>query len=205
LALIGEGWAPTMTKVFSQLAVMGLMIAFLSACQSIDTARIKYVKETESTDLNALIFCTGTEQCEFERFDEIPIVDAQNHRVNREAIQQGIVRLKAKSLNEPNPLFLSVPAGQHELVIRFYPISQDRAETLHVIHNFNSQKHYTFKMYRDRSHHKGNLLNASAPDPLCVELQQEQQTIRRFCKPYNVLNGLGEFVEQKNLKSTSVK
>ena len=30
-----------------------------------------------------------------------------------------------------------------------------------------------------------------------VELQQEQTTIRRFCKPYNVLNGLGEFVEQK--------
>src|SRR5690606_19023458 len=181
------------------------MVASLSACQSIDNVRIKHVKETKSTELNALIFCSGTEQCEFERLDQIHIVDAQSHRVSREAIQQGIVRLKEKSLNDANPLFLSVPKGPHELVIRFYPISTDRAETLHVFHNFISQKHYTFKMYRDRTHHKGNLLNASAPDPLCVELQQEQMTIRRFCKPYNVLNGLGEFVEQKNLKSPSVK
>ena len=194
-----------MAKVYSQLAVLGLMVTSLSACQSIDTVRIKHVKETKSTELNALIFCSGTEQCEFERLDQIHIVDAQSHRVGREAIQQGIVRLKEKSLNDANPLFLSVTKGPHELVIRFYPISTDRAETLHVFHNFISQKHYTFKMYRDRTHHKGNLLNASAPDPLCVELQQEQTTIRRFCKPYNVLNGLGEFVEQKNLKSPSVK
>ena len=194
-----------MAKVYGQLAVLGLMVASLSACQSIDTVRVKHVKETQSTESNALIFCAGTEQCEFERLDQIHIVDAQSHRVSREAIQQGIVRLKEKSLNDANPLFLSVPKGPHELVIRFYPISTDRAETLHVFHNFMSQKHYTFKMYRDRTHHKGNLLNASAPDPLCVELQQEQMTIRRFCKPYNVLNGLGEFVEQKNLKSPSVK
>ncbi|WP_425915905.1 hypothetical protein [Acinetobacter sp. TSRC1-2] len=194
-----------MAKVYGRLAVLSLMVASLSACQSIDTVRIKHVKETESTELNALIFCAGTEQCEFERFDQIHIVDAQSHRVSREAIQQGLVRLQAKSLNEANPLSLSVPAGQHELVIRFYPVSKDRAETLHVFHNFISQKTYTFKMYRDRNNHKGNLLNVSAPDPLCVELQQEQKTIRRFCKPYNVLNGLGEFVEQKNLKSPSVK
>ena len=186
-----------MTKVYGQLAVLGLMLACLSACQSFDTTRINHVEETESTKLNALIFCTGTEQCEFERFDQMPIVDAQSHRVSREAIEQGVVRLQTKLLEEPNALFLSVPAGQHELVIRFYPISKDRAETLHVFHKFNAQKHYTFKMYRDRTRHQGSLLNVSAPDPLCVELQQDQKTIRRFCKPYNALNGLGEFVEQK--------
>ncbi|CAB1208431.1 hypothetical protein [Acinetobacter bouvetii] len=186
-----------MTKVYGQLAMLGLMVASLSACQSIDTARVKYVKETTSTESNALIFCAGTEQCEFERLDETQIIDAQTHRLSRQAIQQGIVRLKEKSLNDPNPLFLSVPTGQHEVVIRFYPISKDRAETLHVFHNFNAKKHYTFKMYRDRSKHTGSLLNVSAPDPLCVDLQQAQKSIRRFCKPYNVLNGLGEFVEQK--------
>jgi hypothetical protein len=52
-------------------------------------------------------------------------------------------------------------------------------------------------MFRARSRHQGSLLNMSAPDPLCVDLKQNQRTIRRFCKPYNVLNGLGEFVEQK--------
>lgn len=186
-----------MTNVYSRLAVLGLMVAFLSACQTIDTIRVKNVEETESSKLNALIFCAGTEQCEFERLDKIHIVDAQSHRLSGDAIRQGIVRLQAKSLNDPNPLSLSVPAGQHELVIRFYPVSPDRAETLHVFQNFSAQTSYTFKMYRNRIKHTGNLLDVSAPDPLCVELQQEQKTIRRFCKPYNVLNGLGEFVERK--------
>ena len=186
-----------MINIYARLAVFGLMVASVSACQTIDTMRVKNVGETESSKLNALIFCAGTEQCEFERFNKTQIVNALNHRLNPEAIQQGIVRLQSKSLNDPNPLSLSVPAGQHELVIRFYPVSPDRAETLHVFHNFGAQKSYTFKMYRNRIKHAGNLLDVSAPDPLCVELQQEQKTIRRFCKPYNVLNGLGEFVERK--------
>ena len=193
-----------MTKVY-QLAVLGLMVASLSACQSMDKMRIKQIEKTAADKSNALLFCTGTEQCEFERFNIIPIVDAQSHRVNSLAIKAKIVRMQDQSLNEANPLFLSIPAGQHEVVIRFYPISKDRAETLHVIHNFSAQKRYTFKMYRERLKHKGSLLDGSAPDPLCVDLQQEQKTIRRFCKPYNVLNGLGEFVEQKKLISSSVE
>jgi len=32
-----------------------------------------------------------------------------------------------------------------------------------------------------------------------VDLLQEQKVIRRFCKPYNVINGIAEFVEKKNL------
>lgn len=194
-----------MTKVYGQFAVLALMVAALSACQSIDTARIKQMQKTVSSQSDAQVFCSGTEQCEFERLGKIPIVDAQSRRVSDVAIKQKIVRLHSRSLNDANPLSLSVPAGQHELVIRFYPISKDRAETLHVIHKFNAQKNYTFKMYRDRSKQKGSLLTVSAPDPLCVDLQQEQKTIRRFCKPYNVLNGLGEFVEQKRLITSSVK
>ena len=186
-----------MKKVYGRCAVFGLLFASLSACQIVDIARIKNVKETASSKSNALIFCTGTQQCEFERLDKIHIVDAKSHRVSREAIKQGIVRWQTQSVNNTHPLFLSIPAGQHELVIRFYPISKDHAETLHVFHRFNAQRHYTFKMYRDRSKQTGNLLNVSAPDPLCVDLQQSQKIIRRFCKPYNVLNGLGEFVEQK--------
>ncbi len=66
-----------------------------------------------------------------------------------------------------------------------------------MIHRFKPAERYTFRMFRARSRHQGSLLNMSAPDPLCVDLKQNQRTIRRFCKPYNVLNGLGEFVEQK--------
>lgn len=186
-----------MTKVFGQCVVAGLLFSALSACQWVDSARIKQVEYTESPSSNALIYCSGTHNCEFERLGNIFIVDERTHRVNPEAINKGLVRLQAKTLNQPNALYLSAPAKQQELVIRFYPISPDRAETLHVIHAFKAKQTYTFKMYRDRTRQHVSLLNASAPDPLCVDLQQEQKTIRRFCRPYDPQTGLGEFVEQK--------
>lgn len=185
-----------MAKVLKQLAVLGMLASVLAGCQS---TSLKHVKETEQTRSNALIYCSGTENCEFERIDQTMIVDAK-HQLNKQAIKQGFVRLQAPSLKDVNALYLSVPAGQHELVIRFYPVSSQKAETLHVIHRFKPQLRYHLHMFRNRSKDRASLLNASAPDPLCVDLKQEHRTIRRFCKPYNVLNGLGEFVEQKNFK-----
>lgn len=190
-----------MAKVYQRFAVIGMIATAVVGCQSIDTARIKHVKETEQSKLNALIFCSGTADCEFERFNRVPVLDAQSHRLNKQAVREGIVRLQTTSLQNANALYLSVPAGQHEVVLRFYPISKDKAETLHIIHNFNAKTHYTLNMFRKRSKNKGDLLTVSAPEPLCVDLKQEKKTIRRFCKPYNVLNGLGEFAEQKIFKS----
>lgn len=178
-----------------------LSVTLLSACQTIDDVRLKNIKETSTTKKNALIYCSGTVNCEFERFNELRIVDANTRKLNPDAIKQGAVRLNAKSLNAPKALYLSVPAGLHEVVVRFYPVSEKKAESLHVIHLFEKEKKYTFTMFRDRSIGRKSLLSASAPEPLCVDLFQDQKLIRRFCKPYNVLNGLGEFIEHKNLKS----
>ncbi|OTG85663.1 hypothetical protein B9T31_10910 [Acinetobacter sp. ANC 4558] len=186
-----------MTKSVYKIGIFSLVVSVLTGCQVWDTARIKNVKETESTQQNALVFCTGTETCEFERLDLIKIVDENRHQIGHEAIEQGVVRLKGTSLNKPNTLYLSVSPQQHEIVIRFYPISKERAEKLFVIHKFEAKRNYTFKMYRNRGVGTGSLLNVSAPEPLCVDLIEGQKTIRRFCKPYNVLNGLGEFVEMK--------
>ena len=120
---ITQGWASKMTKVFGQCVIAGLLFSTLSACQWVDSARIKQVEYAESPSSNALIYCSGTHNCEFERLGDIFIVDARTHRVNSEAIDKGLVRLQAKTLNQPNALYLSAPAKQQELVIRFYPIS----------------------------------------------------------------------------------
>ena len=181
---------------FSGLVLSAVML--LSACQLVDTAQIKHVPESKATQNNALIYCSGTNNCEFERFNAIQIMDSDKHKVYREAIQAKILRLQQSHVGKNNALYLSVPAGSHELVLRFYPVSQDRAEKLHLIHRFKAKTSYTLQMYRKRnSTQSTSLLKASAPDPLCVDLKQEQKTIRRFCKPYDALTGLGEFVEQK--------
>lgn len=188
-----------MVKVFKRCAVLALMASAMVGCQSVKTVSNKDVQQIAQSDSDALIYCAGTENCTFARLDETEIIDAKQ-KLSKEALKKGLVRLNAKSVKDPNALYLSVPAGQHELVVRFYPISPDKAETLYLIHHFKAQSRYTLTMYRDRHQQSSSLLSASAPHPLCVDLKQQHQTIRRFCKPYNVLNGLGEFVEQKNFK-----
>jgi len=164
----------------------------------VDTVRIKQA-EQENLGQNAAIYCSGAKSCEFERLNDITVVDAQTRRISNQAIHQGIVRLNGSVLSQSNSLYLSVPAKQYEVVIRYYPISPDRAETIHVIHQFKANHRYMFKMYRDKSNRSGSLLNVSVPDPLCVDLEQDGRVIRRFCRPFDVTTGLGEFLEQKKL------
>lgn len=185
-----------MGNLIARMAVLGAMLASLTACQSVKVIQVQNIKESESTQKNARIYCAGTENCHFERLDQTVIMK-EISVLDREAIKAGVVRMQANSLKDPNPIYLSVEPGQHELVISFYPISTDKAERLHVIHAFKPHTAYTFYMFRDRRKQKASLLDASVPNPLCVDLKVERKTIRRFCKPYNVLNGLGEFAEKK--------
>lgn len=182
--------------------MLGTSLLILGGCQTthtpiVDTLRVKQA-QTSNANANASIYCAGVKHCEFERLNATPIIDATTHRVTSESLRQGIVRLQGSVFSENSSMYLSVPSDQYELVIRFYPISPDRAETFHVIQRFKPKLHYTFKMYRDRTKHTGkSLLNVSAPDPLCIDLDEEQQTIRRFCRPFDAVTGMGEFVEQK--------
>ncbi len=77
------------------------------------------------------------------------------------------------------------------MVIRFYPISRDRAETLHVFHQFKPKQRYTFKMYRERNKQQGSLLNVSAPEPLCVDLLQETEDNPTFLQTLQCLDRSG--------------
>ncbi|WP_096911262.1 MULTISPECIES: hypothetical protein [Acinetobacter] len=183
----------------SILLCLGVATA-LTACQNapnvVDQVRIAQ-NTLESKADNTTLYCSGVENCEFERIGDIAVIDAKNHRISKQAMERGIVRLHGSLFSRKQQVYLSVPAKQYEVVIRFYPISPDRAETFHVIHAFKPHVNYTFKMYRDRTRRSGSLINVSVPDPLCVDLQQGQHTIRRFCRPFDVSTGLGEFVEKK--------
>ena len=184
---------------YSILLCLGLATT-LTACQNapnvVDQVRIAQ-NTLESKADNTTLYCSGVENCEFERIGDIAVIDAKSHRISQQAMERGIVRLHGSVFSRKQQVYLSIPAKQYEVVIRFYPISPDRAEIFHVIHEFKPNQRYTFKMYRDREKRSGSLLNVSAPEPLCVDLQQEQHTIRRFCRPYDVSTGLGEFVEKK--------
>lgn len=186
-----------MIKVFDYRIVIGVLSIVLSACQTSDISRIQKAEKKFHDPLNNVsIYCTGAEKCEFSRLNSMMLVDETTHRIQSDALQKGYFKLLNQDTKNHSP-YLTVPTNQYELVIRFYPISQQHAEVFHVIHRFKANQKYTFKMYRKRSESAGSLLNVSAPSPLCVDLLQEKRTIRRFCRPYNVETGLSEYIEQK--------
>ncbi|MBF7683747.1 hypothetical protein I2F27_10510 [Acinetobacter sp. B5B] len=185
-----------MKNMTAKMVLIGMCCLSFSACQT--TPKHLVSKQVLPNNSTVKIFCDGAKKCEFERVNHVRIVNETTHLVDYDAIQKGYVRLQLSSTLESNHLYLTIPAQQQEIVIRFYPISLDRAEKINVIHQFKPNQNYTFSMYRDRIKRDNNLLSLSTPDPLCVKLLEGQRVIRRFCKPYNVLTGLGEFVEQKN-------
>lgn len=157
------------------------------------------VSETASkTNAVAKIYCSGVSACEFVRLNHLHLMNPKTGWVSEEAVQQGVIRFQGASFSEHKrvPFYLSVPAKSHEIAINFYPISKEKAEKFVVIHKFKAGYQYTFHMYRQREK-QGSLLEVSAPDPLCVELLQNQMAIKRFCRQHDALTGLGEFVEQK--------
>ncbi|MFW1858542.1 hypothetical protein A7P53_07405 [Acinetobacter defluvii] len=186
-----------MMKVFNYRILIGVLGILLSACQTSDFARVKKAEKKYHDPLNnVVVYCTGAERCEFSRLTNINLIDESTHRIYPDVLKKGYFKL-ANHDPKNQSLYLTIPASQYEMVIRFYPISQQHAEVFHVIHRFKANQQYTFKMYRKRSENAGSLLNVSAPSPLCVDLLQEKRTIRRFCRPYNVETGLSEYIEQK--------
>lgn len=145
----------------------------------------------------AKIYCSGVSSCEFTRLNDVHLIDPKTGWLTPEALNLGIIRMQGSSFSENKrlPFYLSVPAQSHEIAINFFPISKEKAEKFVVIHEFKAGNQYTFHMYRQREK-QGSLLAVSAPDPLCIELLQNQIAIKRFCRAHDALTGLGEFVEQ---------
>lgn len=184
-----------MTKKFASSLLIILSGCLLSACQFID--QIEKQPEYDVSQNTVQISCTGAESCQFGRLNDVVVVNEATQRVNADAVKRGWVKYSERTAETKKQLYLTVPAQQHELVIRFYPISQQHAEVFHVIHKFKANQNYTFKMYRERSKAGGSLLKVSAPTPLCVDLLENTRIIRRFCRPYDVVTGVSEYIEQK--------
>lgn len=193
-----SGWIVSMQNTSGKSLLWALCLIVLSACQTTKPPPLSNpFSVMPSQEPTVKVFCDGARDCEFERVSHIRIVNETTHLVDYDAIKEGYVRLKTDSTLESNNLYLTIPAQRQEVVIRFYPVSHDRAEKINIIHQFKPNQSYLFTMYRDRIKRDNNLLSLSTPDPLCVKLTEGQRVVRRFCKPYNVLTGLGEFIEQK--------
>lgn len=155
-------------------AVLVMASVLLGACTHIKTQPVLIkVKEMASTvgaapsdKQSTVLRCSGGEDCQ--------ITKVMN--------QQGV----------ESPL----GAGRYQVQVSFYPVTRARAEQFVLIHDFDAGHQYELYQYRQHRAEVGSVLSAAVPDPLCVDLRKDQQTIRTFCRPFDSQTGLGEFVEQ---------
>lgn len=179
-----------------------MILVGLSACSSLPSSNTTNLIATHHAEDTAYLSCTGVSYCQFERIDNIQLVNPDNDWLTMQALRTGMIKLKDTNIKKGKVAFdLTVSAQQHEISVKFYPVSEYRAEKFTIIHKFQAGQHYQLMMYRQRAEQE-SLLEVSTPEPLCVDLQQGETTIRRFCRTHDAVTGFGEFVEQ-NLQNKS--
>ena len=181
-------------------AFLGCGLLFLTACQSsptltkvVDTYKVlQNTKQEESV----YISCAASIACNFSRVNDVRLID-DKYRPTQDALSQGLLRLEGSVFALQNQYALSLWKGQHEIEVKFYPVSSERVETFHIIHNFEAGSQYKLVMYRQRGVGTGSLMQVAAPGALCVDLSKDEALQRRFCRNFDAMTGLGEFVEKK--------
>ena len=176
-------------------------VLVLSGCQATSNIRNSVVDSyqvlhNQKTNETAYMSCAASIACRFKRVDAIPLTD-DNGRPTSKAIEQGVLRLEGSIFSLQNQYALSLIKGQHELEVLFYPTSNQRAERFHLIHNFDANSRYKLVMSKQKSISKGSLMQMATPGALCVDLLQDEVVKKRFCRDFDALTGLGEFVERK--------
>lgn len=181
------------------LGVMGL-----SACQPLPPARQMVLTPAQVSMAPApttqaeqvRIYCSGGVGCRFDRLDEVPLYQADGVQFSAEAQRAAVMQRDQADRDPDMQRFVVTHAGTHQVRVQFYPVTTDRAEQFVLIHRFQAGHVYRLHQYRDRKQQAASLLAAATPDPLCIELLENQRQIRRFCRPFDPQTGLGEFVEQ---------
>ncbi|TXJ10395.1 MAG: hypothetical protein E6Q25_00915 [Acinetobacter sp.] len=174
----------------------------IAGCQGAKTVSYAYdayrvLQQPDTTSNTIYMSCSAGQGCDFVRVDDVNIIDATTQRLTRQAIERGMIRLEGTVFSKQHQYAVSLVPGTHEVAMHFYPVSSERVEKFHLIHKFLAGHHYHVVMYRQKTASNGSLLNVAMPGSLCVDLLQDDIALRRFCRPFDVMTGLGEFVEQK--------
>ena len=114
--------------------------------------------------------------------------------VNKNAIK--IVPLAASGMTGLTNYYARVLPAKREIHVNFYPENNmSYVERFAMIHDFVEPGTYQLRAYQEKSgQNSGSLLETASPEPLCIELLQDSEVQRRFCKQMDA-ERQGEFVE----------
>ena len=107
-----------------------------------------------------------------------------------------VVPLSASGMKGLTNYYVRVKPAKREVHVNFYPENNvGYVERFAMIHDFTQPGTYQLRAYRKKSAQAtGSLLDTASPNPLCIELLQDNSVRRRFCKQIDTEHQ-GEFVE----------
>ncbi|MGO2231465.1 hypothetical protein [Psychrobacter sp.] len=170
------------------------------------------------------IACVGTYHCEIVQIDKKSIIASNSHEpadptmlaarpegaetntkraigaempalADKKSVK--VVPLSASAIEGLTNYYARVLPAKREIHINFYPEDNlGYIERFAMIHDFTDAGIYQLRAYQNKSSDKaGSLLEAASPEPLCIELLQDDEVQRRFCKQLGSGEAQGEFVE----------
>lgn len=117
-----------------------------------------------------------------------------------------IVPLAASGMPGLTNYYARVKPAKREVQVNFYPENNvGYVERFAMIHDFMEEGTYQLRAYQKKSSaNSGSLLETASPEPLCVDLYQDNSVQRRFCKQMGTEHQ-GEFVETRVVKAVAAQ
>ena len=200
-----------------------------------DSAKVR-VGNIQPVEGEVNISCIGTYHCEIVQIDKTLVIAPDTHEPvspdmlvimpmnqtdqraraqmnidmtplsNEDAVK--IVPLSASGMPGLTNYYARVKPAKREVQVNFYPENNvGYVERFAIIHDFVEPGTYQLHAYQKKSSdNSGSLLDTASPEPLCIELSQDSNLQRRFCKQLGAEHQ-GEFVETSIIekKSTPLK
>jgi len=145
----------------------------------------------------ASVHCSGGIGCQFLALNGVQLLNADSGEPTDHGKNDAILRFESPVANFSSQYFLALSAAPHDVDVQFYPITRSKPEFFGVTHRFKAGHRYDLNLYRQQREQSGSLLSLAAPAPLCVDLLDNGQLVRRFCRNYDFQAASTSFVEQK--------
>lgn len=205
----GQSQKRNLCTVLLSCSYLTLMSIFLTACQTTfktvptpqeyDLYRILFnssafknapyvpiekIANTNNQRQMATLSCSGFSGCEIAAVDNVTIIKEQDKLPHEQALAKAMIRLDQDEYTDGRlKYYVVLPAGMHEIHIRYYPSQTGYYEKFAVFHQFNSQGNYQINAYRqNKPTQDTSLLDLAEPAPICIDILNNKRLERRFCK-----------------------
>ncbi len=145
----------------------------------------------------ASVHCSGGIGCQFLALNGIQLLSAASGEPTEHGKNDAILRFESPTASDSSQYYLALSAAPHDIDVQFYPISRTKPEYFAVTHRFKAGHRYDLNLYRQQREQSGSLMSLAAPAPLCVDVLDNGQLVRRFCRNYDFQAASTSFVEQK--------